>query len=93
MIASKPYTNWPLIVIPQVFLALGQGLAYHTPLITFQAQIKQKDVAAGISTCQFLRTFSQIISIVIGQVAFQARIQDKASQFLSLGLSAGLTQQ
>ncbi|KAI9654796.1 MAG: hypothetical protein M1821_005790 [Bathelium mastoideum] len=93
MVAAKSYTDWALVVVPQVFLALGQGLAYQAPLIAFQAQIDQKDVATGTSTYQFLRTFSQMVSIVIGQVIFQTQIQQGASKFSSLGLPSGLVQQ
>ena len=93
MLAAKPYTDWALIFVPQVFLAIGQGLAYQTPLIAFQAQIEQCDVATGTSAYEFLRSSSQMVSIVLGQVIFQTQVQQRQTQFQSLVLSAALVEQ
>ena len=93
LIASQPSTSWPLIVIPQIFLGVRQGLAYQAPLIAFQAQTEQKDVAAATSTYRFLKSFSQMVSIVIGQVIFQNQVQRRSSSLAQLSLPPGLAQQ
>lgn len=87
---SKPYTSWPRIVFSQIFLAFGMGLSYQTPLIAFQAQVYEKDVAAGTSGFQFIRTFSQTISLIFGQVIFQSQVQRRSGTLVEAGLPAHL---
>lgn len=90
MIDSKPYTSWPRIIFSQILLAFGMGFSYQTPMIAFQAQIDEKDVAAGTSTFQFVKTFSQTISVIFGQVIFQSQVQQRSGTLVQAGLPAGL---
>ena len=43
-------------------------------MIAFQAAIKQKELATAQSTFQVVRTFSQTLSLIIGQVKFQSQV-------------------
>lgn len=90
MIDSKPYTNWPRIIFSQILLAFGMGLSYQTPLIAFQAQIDQQDVAAGTSTFQFVKTFSQTLSVIFGQVIWQSQVKKRSGTLVQASLPSRL---
>ena len=76
LIDSKAKFDWALIIIPQSILSVGLGL-YQAPLIAFQAHLQKSEMATGTATYQFIKTFSQTISIIFGQVIFQARVENK----------------
>ena len=77
LIDSKAQLKWALIIIPQILLSVGLGL-YQAPLIAFQAHFRRSEAAAGTATFQFIKTICQTISIILGQVIFQAQIGSKA---------------
>lgn len=80
LIDTKSMTNWPLIVSPQILLAVGVALTYQSTTIAFQAQIKRTEGTAGQSAFQLLRSFSQVIGIVLGQAIFQAQVSTRIRQ-------------
>ncbi|KAL9120543.1 MAG: hypothetical protein Q9187_002899 [Circinaria calcarea] len=90
LINSQPYTSWPRIIIPQILVAVGLGLTYQAPLIAFHAQIDPQDVATGTSTFQFIKTFSQTISVIFGQVIFQNQIKKQSGVLSSAGVPSEL---
>lgn len=73
LINFKAQLKWALIIIPQIVFSVGLGL-YQAPLIAFQAHLRKSEVAAGTATFQFIKTICQTISIIFGQVIFQAQI-------------------
>ena len=86
LIDSQPYTSWLRLIISQILVAIGLGLTYQAPLIAFHAQIDPEDVAMGTSTFQFIKTFCQTVSVIVGQVIFQNQIQRRSSILLNAGL-------
>lgn len=68
----RPHANWPLIIYTEVLIAIGLGLIYQAPLIAFHAQIDEADVASCILAFQFIKTLSQIVSVIFGEVIFQS---------------------
>ncbi|KAF4634827.1 hypothetical protein G7Y89_g3276 [Cudoniella acicularis] len=82
--------SWPRIVVFQIIAATGLGINYQAPLIAFQAQIAQPDIATGTATFQVVRVFSQAIGIVFGQVIFQSRVQVQVPSLKAAGVDAAL---
>ena len=93
LINSQPYTSWPRIIIPQIIVSTGLGLTYQAPLIAFHAQIDQADVASGTSTFQFLKTISQTISVILGQVIFQSQVLKRSHSLVLLDIPSQLISQ
>lgn len=62
---------WAKLIIFQLISGIGTGLVFQSPLIALQANLKEKDMAAGTSGQTFLRSLFQSISIVIGSVLVQ----------------------
>lgn len=75
----QPHANWPLIILTKILIAIGLGLTYQAPLIAFHAQIDEEDVAAGTSAFQFIKTLSQTVSVIFGQVIIQSQIQRQSN--------------
>ena len=90
LIDSQPYVSWPRIIISQIIVAIGLGLTYQAPLIAFHAHIDDHDVATGTSTFQFVKTFSQTVSVILGQVIFQSQVAGRADVLRASGLPSGL---
>ena len=86
LVDSQSYTNWPRIIISQIVVAVGLGLTYQAPLIAFHAQLDQRDVAMGTATFQFIKTFCQTVSVVLGQVILQNRIQKRVAILHDAGI-------
>ncbi|CAG8975109.1 hypothetical protein HYALB_00008949 [Hymenoscyphus albidus] len=84
----QPHADWPLIILTEVLIAIGLGLTYQAPLIAFHAQIDEADVAAGTSAFQFIKTLSQTMSVIFGQVIFQSQIRRQADILQVSGLPA-----
>jgi len=85
-IRLKSYSDWPIIIISQIILAMGLGLTYQAPLIAFHAQVDDENVADATSTFQFLKTLSQTVSVILSQVILQNQTQKQASVLYSAQL-------
>lgn len=72
-----PYVNWPKIILFQIVLGLGVGPNFQSPLIALQNTLKGRDVASATGTFMFIRQLSTSISIVVGGVIFDAKMQDQ----------------
>ncbi|KAL9102556.1 MAG: hypothetical protein Q9163_002306 [Psora crenata] len=86
----QPYISWPRLISSQIIVAIGLGLTYQAPLIAFHAQIEEKDVPMGTSTFQFIKTFCQTVSVVIGQVILGNGIAHRVNILQRAGLSTAL---
>ncbi|KUJ14242.1 MFS general substrate transporter [Mollisia scopiformis] len=83
------HLDWPAMIIGQILVACGLGLTYRAPLIALHAQLEEEDVANGTATFQLLKTLSQTISVILGQVIFQAKVQKQISSLGGLDLAPG----
>lgn len=80
------HKSWPRIVIFQIIAGLGLGPNFQAPLITIQSKITPSDNAVKTAMFSFTRNLSSAMSIVIGGVIIQNRMQSHVSQFLQAGI-------
>lgn len=86
LIDTKAYLSWPRVILSQIVVSTGLGLTYQAPLIAFYAEIDPEDAAAGTSTFQFLKTFSQTVSVILGQVILQSQVRKQSAALSRAGL-------
>ena len=67
---------WPKIILYQLVAGLGVGLNFQSPLLSLQSMVKPGDIGTATATFFFTRVFSTAISVVIGGVVFQNRMQE-----------------
>ncbi|KAK3954318.1 major facilitator superfamily domain-containing protein [Pseudoneurospora amorphoporcata] len=67
--------NWAKIILYQIVAGVGVGPNFQAPLIALQTTVPGRDVAAATGTFGFIRQLSTSISVVIGGVVFQNRME------------------
>jgi len=77
--------NSPLaeIVTMEIVASLGVGLVFQPPLIALQSLVKSDDIATATALFGLIRSLSTSVSIVIGGVIFQNKMQAHYNQFRS----------
>lgn len=75
--------NWAKIVIYQIIAGIGVGPNFQSPLIALQSLVAQRDIATATATFGFTRNLSTSISVVIGGVIFQNRMQKQYPTLLA----------
>jgi MFS family permease len=78
------YPSWPRIIAFQIIAGIGVGPNFQAPLIALQSSIAPRDIATATATFGFVRNISTAISVVVGGVIFQNRMQMQSSTFSSL---------
>jgi len=63
--------NWEKLISFQILTGIGVGLNFEGPLLSVQAVVPHKDVAAATTAMGFIRTLASGISVVIGGILFQ----------------------
>lgn len=80
------YANWPKIILYQIILGLGVGPNFQSPLIALQNTLQGRDVASATGTFMFIRQLATSISIVVGGVLFNSKMEDQRDALVrSLG--------
>ncbi|KAF2997497.1 hypothetical protein E8E14_006045 [Neopestalotiopsis sp. 37M] len=78
--------NWPKVILFQIVAGIGVGPNFQSPLIALQSSVDKRDIAAATSTFGFIRQLSTSISIVVGGVIFQNKMEEQYPSLLqSLG--------
>lgn len=78
--------NWAKIIIYQIIAGIGVGPNFQAPLIALQNFVAPRDIAVATSTFGFVRNLSTSISVVIGSVVFQNRMEKELPSLMeSLG--------
>ncbi|KAL2017566.1 hypothetical protein VTK56DRAFT_1939 [Thermocarpiscus australiensis] len=72
MITFGPTRDWARIIIFQILLAAGIGANMQTLVIAIQALVAPEDIGVATGTLNFIRNLATAISVVLGQVIFQA---------------------
>uniref|UniRef100_A0A0D2XKE8 Major facilitator superfamily (MFS) profile domain-containing protein n=1 Tax=Fusarium oxysporum (strain Fo5176) TaxID=660025 RepID=A0A0D2XKE8_FUSOF len=72
-----------------ILTGIGVGLNFEGPLLSVQAVVPHKDVAAATTAMGFVRTLATAISVVIGGVLFQNEMKGEY-QTLEDSLGPGL---
>ncbi|KAL4862684.1 major facilitator superfamily domain-containing protein [Aspergillus spectabilis] len=73
--------NLVKIVLYQFVAGIGAGPLFQAPMIAFQAQLDEKDVATGNAALTFLKNLATSLSLVLGGVVLQGSA--------SIGTAAG----
>ncbi len=84
------YKSWPRIIIYQIIAAIGLGPNFQAPMIAIQTNITPADIAVGTATFGLTRNLSSAISIVIGGVIIQNRMNSHRNELLGAGIDEGL---
>ncbi|ETS75122.1 hypothetical protein PFICI_13606 [Pestalotiopsis fici W106-1] len=78
--------NWPKVILFQIVAGIGVGPNFQSPLIALQSSVDKRDIAAATSTFGFIRQLSTSISIVVGGVIFNNKMEEQYPYLLqSLG--------
>ncbi|KAL1846333.1 hypothetical protein VTK73DRAFT_310 [Phialemonium thermophilum] len=70
-----PTRDWAKIILFQLLAGLGAGPLFQAPMIAFQSHLPQRDIAAASSASMFLRSLCTSVSIVIGTVLLQRKLE------------------
>ncbi|RKK25692.1 hypothetical protein BFJ66_g7612 [Fusarium oxysporum f. sp. cepae] len=89
MISLDINMNWAKLISFQILTGIGVGLNFEGPLLSVQAVVPHKDVAAATTAMGFVRTLATAISVVIGGVLFQNEMKGEY-QTLEDSLGPGL---
>lgn len=71
----EPRPNWAKVVLFQLVAGVGVGPNFQSPLLALQTTVEPGDMASATATLGFVRQLSTSISVVIGGVVFQNRMQ------------------
>jgi Na+/melibiose symporter-like transporter len=82
------YASWPRIIIFQIIAGLGVGPNFQAPLIALQSLVSPRDIASATATFGFTRNLATSISVVIGGVIFQNRMQSHLPDLLASNIPA-----
>ncbi|KAL4876323.1 major facilitator superfamily domain-containing protein [Aspergillus karnatakaensis] len=63
--------NLAKIVVYQLVAGIGAGPLFQAPMIAFQAQLEERDVASGNAALAFLKNLATSSSLVLGGVVLQ----------------------
>jgi MFS family permease len=77
-------TSLAKIVIIEIVAGLGVGLVFQPALIAFQSLVEQNDIATATALFGFVRSLSTAVSVVVGGVVFQNRMQAQYEHLLSV---------
>jgi hypothetical protein len=84
------YTSWPRLIIFQIIPGIGTGVNFESPILAIQTLVQVRDIAASVSTANFVRQIAMSAGIAIGSVIFQNRMAAQRSLLVSrLGPQAG----
>lgn len=75
----------------QLIAGVGVGLGFQPLLIAFQSCVKQDDMAAATALFGFVRSIATSVSIVVGGVVLQNRMQSH-QKYLRLALPSDVSQ-
>ncbi|KAF7544284.1 hypothetical protein G7046_g9816 [Stylonectria norvegica] len=73
----EPRANWTKIIIFQIVAGLGVGPNFQAPLIALQTNIEPRDIGSATSTFAFIRQLGTSISVVVGGVVFNNKMQSQ----------------
>jgi Fungal trichothecene efflux pump (TRI12) len=68
--------SWAKIILYQIVAGVGVGLNFQSPLLALQGMLKPSDIGTATATFFFTRVLSTAISVVVGGVVFQNRMQE-----------------
>ncbi|KAG5918729.1 hypothetical protein E4U42_006756 [Claviceps africana] len=70
--------NWAKIIVFQMIAGLGVGPNFQAPLIALQTNVEPRDIGVATASFGFLRQLGSAVSVVLGGVIFNNRMQAQA---------------
>lgn len=67
--------NLPKLILYQIVAGVGVGPNFQAPLIALQSTVQNRDIGSATGTFGFVRQLFTSISVVVGGVVFQNRMQ------------------
>ncbi|KAF5673962.1 hypothetical protein FDENT_10146, partial [Fusarium denticulatum] len=77
MISLDIDMKWAKLISFQILTGIGVGLNFEGPLLSVQAVVPHKDVAAATTAMGFIRTLASGISVVTGGILFQNEMKSE----------------
>ncbi|KAL2756669.1 hypothetical protein ACRALDRAFT_1062373 [Sodiomyces alcalophilus JCM 7366] len=74
--------NFVKIVLYQIVAGIGVGPNFQSPLIALQTNVEPRDVASATATFGFIRQMATSISVVVGGVVFNNRMDAQRDYLL-----------
>lgn len=71
--------SWPRLILYQGIAGLGIGPLFQAPLIALQSKINPRDIGTATATFGFVRNLGTSISVVVGQVVFQNKVNSHSA--------------
>ncbi|KAF4996929.1 hypothetical protein FDECE_12252 [Fusarium decemcellulare] len=78
-------TSWGKIIPFQIVAGIGVGPNFQAPLIALQSLTSSRDMATATATYTFVKTLGTAISVVLGGVIFQNRMDANVPMLAELG--------
>ena len=75
--------SWAKIILHQLVVGFGVGLNFQSPLLALQNMLKLSDIGTATANLFFTRVLSTAISVVIGGVVFQNRMQERLPSLIA----------
>ncbi|CAK7223806.1 hypothetical protein SBRCBS47491_005334 [Sporothrix bragantina] len=69
--------NWAKIILYQIVASLGVGPNFQSILLSLHTTVERRDIASATATFGFIRQMATTISVVLGGVVFQNRMQQQ----------------
>ncbi|CAK7200627.1 hypothetical protein SEUCBS139899_003325 [Sporothrix eucalyptigena] len=69
--------NWAKIILYQIVAAFGVGPNFQSILLSLHTTVERRDIASATATFGFIRQMATTISVVLGGVVFQNKMQQQ----------------
>ncbi|KAM0342074.1 hypothetical protein ACHAPU_009687 [Fusarium lateritium] len=73
----EPRANWVKIILFQIVAGIGIGPNFQAPLIALQTNVEPRDIGAATSCFSFIRQLGTSISVVVGGVIFNNKMESQ----------------
>ena len=93
MVNLDAFSNLGKIIGYQIVVGIGAGCLFQPPLLAIQALVSQEDTATASAVFGFTRDLASSMTVVIGGVVFQNRMQGQRGELVAAGLPSNITTQ
>ncbi|KAF3063160.1 hypothetical protein CFAM422_010105 [Trichoderma lentiforme] len=76
-------SSWAKIILYQIVAGIGVGPNFQAPLISLQSLTVTEQLATATATYSFIKTVATAVSIAVGGVIFQNRMENKIGSMMN----------
>ncbi|OPB44500.1 hypothetical protein A0O28_0028190 [Trichoderma guizhouense] len=76
-------SSWTKIILYQIVAGIGVGPNFQAPLISLQSLTVTEQLATATATYSFVKTVATAVSIAVGGVIFQNRMENKIGSMMN----------